>query len=209
MVDVQARLEKQNAENEYLKKRISSLRVQDGDKTGKDTLVAEGYSKAEADADPYKPRLGTYATDVFDDLEKATKEMARAKPKDPAVEKRLKDLILKAEKIKKENRLDQKRESEIYRSLGYIYSMSDDPDKAIVFYDKALLLNPKDKDVCYNLGYLYTQKGEYDKAVECYKNALSGAETDKDIYYNLAVIFNQYLDDEILSKAYYDKYLEY
>lgn len=53
---------------------------------------------------------------------------------------------------------DNKESSELYYNLGNAYFKSSNLPKAILYYEKALLLNPNDKDIQYNLAFAYSQQ---------------------------------------------------
>ncbi|MFH1797726.1 MAG: tetratricopeptide repeat protein [Candidatus Omnitrophota bacterium] len=94
----------------------------------------------------------------------------------------------------------------VYLAFGYLYSLEENLNEAIRYYNKVLAISPDEKESKYNLGYLYTQKGQYKKAVMVYEQALQGDGTDKEIYFNLSLIFAKYLKNDIMSSYYFDKY---
>ncbi|MBU4343564.1 MAG: tetratricopeptide repeat protein, partial [Candidatus Omnitrophica bacterium] len=141
------------------------------------------------------------------ELQKVQQEAARLKESNVLMGERLNEYqVLTARSHKFPEKVTTKED--IYRAMGYLYSLVGDVDNAISFYKKTLKLNPEDKDVHYNLAYLWTQKGMYRQAADSYKKALKGNPLDKEIYYNLAVIFANYLKDEEKSNMYYEKFIE-
>ena len=137
--------------------------------------------------------------------EKESRKYRDLKKKFQRLEKKYKETIA-LRTPESSNELTTKED--IYRTLGYLYSIEGNEEKSIGFYEKALKFNPDDKEVHYNLAYFYTQKGEYKKAVRSYKKALKKDDSDEDVYYNLAIIFGKYLKDERESNRYYEKFLE-
>ncbi len=53
---------------------------------------------------------------------------------------------------------DDKESSELYYNLGNAYFKSNELPKAILYYEKALLLSPNDKDIQYNLAFANSQQ---------------------------------------------------
>lgn len=53
---------------------------------------------------------------------------------------------------------DNKESSELYYNLGNAYFKSNEIAKAILYYEKALLLAPNDKDIQYNLAFANSQQ---------------------------------------------------
>jgi tetratricopeptide (TPR) repeat protein len=57
--------------------------------------------------------------------------------------------------------------------------------EAVVEYEKALILDPSEKNVLNSLGVCYGHLGQAQKALDCFKKALSAAPEDFMAYYNL------------------------
>jgi len=57
-------------------------------------------------------------------------------------------------------------------NLGYLYNLSNDPDKAVYFWERSLKSRPHHRTY-YNLGLLYQLKGERQKAVYYFEQAVA------------------------------------
>lgn len=101
---------------------------------------------------------------------------------------------------------DTKTLSASYNNLGFILEQSEDYDQAIVYYNKAIILNKKvdrlDTNALRNLGYVYLIKGDTKKCKSIYKEALKIEEKtgkyviQKEIY---AVLIEASLKDKDFS----------
>ncbi len=60
----------------------------------------------------------------------------------------------------------------LFRTMGAYHSLKGDEDAAIVWYDKALEIDPKDYDAMRNTGVSLTKKGDLDTAIEWYDKGL-------------------------------------
>ena len=63
--------------------------------------------------------------------------------------------------------------AEMHNNLGTMYMQIDEIDKAVVFFQKAIVLNPKDFRAMSNLAVCFIQKGNYQEAERLLRNALS------------------------------------
>ncbi|MDZ7699566.1 MAG: tetratricopeptide repeat protein [Deltaproteobacteria bacterium] len=70
-------------------------------------------------------------------------------------------------------RTDEKDRLWIYKRLGYLYTQTGEPKKAIPAYIHAAKLDQKDATIQYNLSYLYEQVGEKEKADFYLNNAIT------------------------------------
>ncbi|KJU87414.1 conserved hypothetical protein, membrane [Candidatus Magnetobacterium bavaricum] len=56
--------------------------------------------------------------------------------------------------------------------LGVFYDQSGDFEKALIQYQRAIELNPKDSEAYYNMGNVYQKQGDLDAAIKKYQTAL-------------------------------------
>lgn len=59
-----------------------------------------------------------------------------------------------------------------YNNQGIFYAKKGQYDQAILYFNMALELNPKDTKAYYNRGHAYADKGQYDLAISDYTEAL-------------------------------------
>lgn len=91
-----------------------------------------------------------------------------------------------------------------YATLGYLYILKNNYDKALEYTNKALLDNANHASSLDNLGQIYYRLGDYEKACEYFKSALAVKDSLVDSQYYLGIIeeikgnFNQ-------AKQYFDK----
>lgn len=76
----------------------------------------------------------------------------------------------------------------IYGSLGYLYILKGDLDKALEFNLKAYDYNSSNAVILDNLGQVYYLRGEYDKATEIYEKLMEQNPSFPDAYYNYAML---------------------
>ena len=65
-----------------------------------------------------------------------------------------------------------RKDAEVYFNQGVSYAKSEEYEKALVAYNKAIELDPKYPDVYYNRGICYRKLGEYDKAISDYSKSI-------------------------------------
>jgi len=75
---------------------------------------------------------------------------------------------------------------EIYKRLGYLYTMTQDYEKAIDAYLQAAILDQRDPNLHYNLSYLYEKIGRKDKADFYLDNAVTLRSDDLEARMRLA-----------------------
>lgn len=75
----------------------------------------------------------------------------------------------------KESRIRAEKESLAHYKLGvaHIHGKQPDPQKAYVEFQKAVKINPKNKNAHYGLGHLHFQGGNYKDAILSFKKAIS------------------------------------
>jgi tetratricopeptide (TPR) repeat protein len=69
--------------------------------------------------------------------------------------------------------------------LGSFYSRQGRMTEAMVYYARALQINPDDPDVLYDLGNAFAQRGDWDNAISSYRHALQVTPDQADILNNL------------------------
>lgn len=106
-------------------------------------------------------------------------------------------------------RLDPKEKLAVYKTLGFLYAETADPQKAIAAYLKATELDKKDVNLYYNLATLYEKIGDKEKADHFLAQAVALQPEDLESRLNLAEsLFNKgkldeaqtYLDEVIRRK---------
>ncbi|NLG37733.1 MAG: tetratricopeptide repeat protein [Clostridiales bacterium] len=91
--------------------------------------------------------------------------------------------IVALEDIHKKN-----RSLRVYQSLGYVYIMAGEYEKAMEYNLEALEYDDEDPVILDNMGQLHYALGEYDKAREYFEKAFSYKQNQVDILYHLSVI---------------------
>lgn len=106
-------------------------------------------------------------------------------------------------------RLDPKEKLAVYKTLGFLYAETADPQKAVASYLKATELDKKDVNLYYNLATLYEKIGDKEKADHFLAQAVALQPDDTESRLNLAEsLFNKgkldeaqtYLDEVIRRK---------
>jgi len=69
--------------------------------------------------------------------------------------------------------MGKEKSAPLYKTLGYLYTRTDQPQKAVSSYLKALELDPSDANLYYNLANLYKKSGQQRKADVYLAKALS------------------------------------
>ncbi|GBR76391.1 TPR repeat domain protein [Candidatus Termititenax persephonae] len=75
--------------------------------------------------------------------------------------------------------LNEPRNSGLYASLGYYYSLLNLPDKAAAYYRQALLAAPRSASALLGLALVYKDKQDYAAARQCLLEALAQAQDKK------------------------------
>ncbi len=73
-------------------------------------------------------------------------------------------------------------------NLGNIYFDSQQPEKAITAYERALELAPRNADVLTDLGIMYRETGRYTRALECFREAVAINPRHENAMYNEGVV---------------------
>ncbi len=79
-------------------------------------------------------------------------------------------------------------DSFVFNSLGEIFIRSNQFEQAIIYFKKALVLDPSPEQTLSRLGYCYECLGNTNLAGKYYRNAIDGNIQDKTVYLNLALI---------------------
>jgi tetratricopeptide (TPR) repeat protein len=98
--------------------------------------------------------------------------------------KKLPDAIREYEAVL--SRLDPKEKLAVYKTLGFLYTETADPQKAIAAYLKAAELDKKDVNLYYNLATLYEKTGDKEKANQFLAQAVALQPDDMESRLNLA-----------------------
>jgi len=93
-------------------------------------------------------------------------------PEDPELRLRLARTLERAKKLPEAireyeaalSRLEPPERLAVYKTLGFLYTETGLPDKAVAFYLKAVELDQKDVNLYYNLATLYEKMGNKDQA---------------------------------------------
>lgn len=94
-------------------------------------------------------------------------------------------------------------EATAYRNNGYEAQKKGDYNRALVFYQKALAINPAYSIVYNDLGVLYETSGKKDKALAMYRRALKIDPDYPEVYFNLASLYE--IEGDFVKAAYYWK----
>lgn len=91
----------------------------------------------------------------------------------------------KQELVKKLNELvlmlEEKPDSFTLRvDIGKICAELKEYSEAIEFYEKALIINPKEVGLNLSIGLAYSKKGDFDSAISCYEKILNHEDNSKD-----------------------------
>jgi tetratricopeptide (TPR) repeat protein len=142
----------------------------------------------------------------------ALKRLLQRTPDDAELRLRLARTFEKAKKLPEAiheyeaalSRLDPKEKLAVYKTLGFLYTETADPKKAIGAYLKAAELDKKDVNLYYNLATLYEKTGDKEKADQFLAQAVALQPEDLESRLNLAEsLFNKGKLDE--AQAYLDE----
>jgi type IV pilus biogenesis/stability protein PilW len=79
--------------------------------------------------------------------------------------------------------------AEAYNKLGLSYLQDGQINKAYVKFQKAIMLNPKNKETLNYLGHINTRFKKYDEAISFYKRAISVDPVYSDAMHNLGILY--------------------
>lgn len=81
--------------------------------------------------------------------------------------------------------------SVVYGSLGYLYILKGDMDKALEFNMEAYEYNSSNTVIQDNLGQIYYLLKEYDKAIEIYEKLMQSNPAFPEAYYNYGLVLSK------------------
>ena len=84
-----------------------------------------------------------------------------------------------------------------YNELGLIYTLKNNP-KAVLYFDNALAINPKDTKSLYNKAIFFQNRREDAKAKAIYRQIIGLDRDYADVYFNMSVI---YIEEDSLKQA--------
>jgi tetratricopeptide (TPR) repeat protein len=76
-----------------------------------------------------------------------------------------------------------------WQELGNIYFDTDQPEKAIKAYDRALVLQPDDIDILNDQGAMFRQTGDYQRALMNFEKAFSSDSRNLESLYNSGYVY--------------------
>lgn len=83
---------------------------------------------------------------------------------------------------------EQYKNTSVYGSLGYMYILKGDIEKALEFNKEAYEYNDTDNIILDNIGQTYYLSQEYDKAKEIYEKLIPKEPTFPEAYYNYGLV---------------------
>ena len=113
--------------------------------------------------------------------------------------------IVEAEKIVAQD----PKNLQVWIQLGNDYFDTDQPQKAVTAYGKALELDPKNLNVMTDQGIMYRKLGWYDKAIANFEKAQSIDPKHLQSMYNLGVVYLNDLKQPEKAKEIWTKYLQF
>ena len=73
-----------------------------------------------------------------------------------------------------------------FSELGFYYQKSEEYDKAIEAYEKAIVLDPDDANNYFNIGIVYKLKKDWNNSILSYQKAIEISPAEPEFYYGLA-----------------------
>jgi tetratricopeptide (TPR) repeat protein len=92
--------------------------------------------------------------------------------------------------------------------LGNKYYDLNEPEKAIEYYEKALVIKRDDPAVLVDCGAMYRLKGDPDKALELFREAIKIDPNLPQAYFNLGMVLAMEKKDKVGAAKAWKKYLE-
>lgn len=80
------------------------------------------------------------------------------------------------------------RSVRVYQSLGYVYIMAGEYEKALAYNQEALEYDDEDPVILDNMGQLYYATGDFEKARKYFEDAYSHRKDQVDILYHLSQV---------------------
>jgi tetratricopeptide (TPR) repeat protein len=100
------------------------------------------------------------------------------------------------------------KNTQAWVSLGNSFFDSEQPQKAVEAYGRALELNPNDPNVLTDQGVMYRALGQFDRAIENFKKANQIDPKHVQSLFNQAVVYLNDLHDPAKAKAAWEKVIE-
>jgi tetratricopeptide (TPR) repeat protein len=108
----------------------------------------------------------------------------------------IKHYLIALTKVKPDKRMSGYY-AEIYYNLAASYKSKGQPDKALLYYEKAVKIKPDAVDAYNNMGVIYFEAGLTDRAIDYYNTALDLKPDYVNAYFNLGeAYFTKGLADE-------------
>lgn len=98
--------------------------------------------------------------------------------------------------------------ADTWKELGNIYFDTDQPEKAINAYERALALRPNDTDILNDQGAMYRQTGNFQKALANFEKAFSIEPQNLESLYNSGFVYAFDLNNIPKALGIWRKYLE-
>ncbi|MBU0476146.1 MAG: tetratricopeptide repeat protein [Bacteroidetes bacterium] len=154
------------------------------------------YIKAEItlDIDSVKNKLGEIAKDrdKTKQLEEANNRANLASDELSRIREQLNKTITEKEKLALQleyaKTSDELSASDWFQKAYNAYEMKE-YDNTILYYQKAIDLDPNNATANYNMGIAYSAKEKYDKAIECYQKAIDLDPNDASAYNNMGYAY--------------------
>ena len=102
-----------------------------------------------------------------------------------------KNKLNEAEKIFKSLLQEKSMNAEINHFLGITYQLLNQMDNAIIYYEKAIKINPDFAEAHKNLGNIFYRLGEIDKAESCFNKSIQINPNLKEAKINLEIVLEQ------------------
>jgi len=80
---------------------------------------------------------------------------------------------------------------DILCSIGSAYVEAGVTEKAVSYFEKALMINPENEMALYELGFFNDQKGNFDKSIEYYDRYLDIDPFNHSVWFNLGISYNK------------------
>jgi cytochrome c-type biogenesis protein CcmH/NrfG len=121
---------------------------------------------------------------------KTNSESNIASPKGPEIDYEQREKLLKAEVKKNQDN------TAAWIQLGHVYFDTDQYQKAIDAYKKALQLDPRNADVLTDLGIIYRRSGQPQKAIESFDQAVVIDPKHETARFNKGIVLMHDLKDQ-------------
>ena len=95
-----------------------------------------------------------------------------------------------------------------FANLGFLLSMKDDQENAVIALKRAIELDPNNPEAYNLLGVLYRKSGRFQEALEVYQRGLAVAPKHKNLLRNSGILLDVYLDMPKQALEHYTRYRE-